>query len=47
MSLVLPVQRANSKLESNHLLREKLEKFIALRITTGRYKFKMRIINKK
>lgn len=37
MFLVLPVQHANSKLESKHLLREKLEKFIALRIITGRY----------
>lgn len=35
MFLVLPAQRANSKLENKHLLREKLEKFIALRITTG------------
>lgn len=35
MLLVLPVPHANSKLESKHLLRGKLEKFIALRITTG------------
>lgn len=32
---VSPVQHVNSKLESKHLLREKLEKFIASRTTTG------------